>query len=118
MAEKMTDEFRFYLLRKRLTEELIVKAFRSFRARRIEPILIKGWAAARNYPESVPRFCGDVDIAVARDDYDASKLLVKGANPEVVGVDLHRELRHLDTVSWEILFSNSELVEIDGEPIR
>jgi len=114
----MTDELRFYLLKKRLTEDLIVKAFKAFRARRIEPILIKGWAAARNYPESVPRFCADVDLAVSRQDYEAAQSMLTGSNPEVSGVDLHRELRHLDTVSWDILFSNSKLVDLDGESIR
>ena len=68
----MTDELRFYLLRKRLTEELIVKAFRSFRDQHIEPILIKGWAASRNYPESVPRFSADVDLAVSANDYESA----------------------------------------------
>lgn len=114
----MTNEYRYYLLRKRISEELIVKAVRSFRTHGIEPILIKGWAAARNYPDSEPRFSGDVDLAVSRSDYDAAKNLVSGRVPDVTGVDLHRELRHLDTVSWEILFSNSELENIDDEPIR
>ena len=114
----MTDELRFYLLKKRWTEELIVKAFRAFRGSRIEPILIKGWAAARNYPEEIPRFSGDVDLAVSRQDYETAKAMVTGSNAQISGVDLHRELRHLDTVNWDILFSNSELVDIDGEPIR
>jgi hypothetical protein len=114
----MTDELRFYLLKKRLTEELIVKAFKSFRARHIEPILIKGWVAAQNYPESVPRFSGDVDIAVSESDYEVASQLVTGTSPQVPGVDLHRELRHLDTVDWNILFSNSMLVDIDDEKIR
>jgi hypothetical protein len=114
----MTDDLRFYLLKKRLTEDLIRKAFRAFRSRRIEPILIKGWAAARNYPESVPRFCGDVDLAVSQRDYEVASTLVMGSNPEVSAVDLHREFRHLDTLSWDVLFSNSELVDIDGEAVR
>ena len=114
----MTDELRFYLLKKRFTEDLILNAFRAFRARGIEPILIKGWAAARNYPESVPRFCADVDLAVSQQDYEVARSMVIGANAQVSGVDLHRELRHLDTVSWDILFSNSELVDLDGEAVR
>jgi hypothetical protein len=114
----MTDDLRYYLLRKRLIEETIVKAFRSIRALGIEPILIKGWAAARNYPSTVPRFSADVDVAVSQSDYETAKTLVAGPNPAVTGVDLHKELRHLDTVSWNILFANSETVKIGEESIR
>ena len=114
----MTDELRFYLLRKRLTEELIVKAFTTFRARNIEPILIKGWASSRNYPESVPRFSADVDLAVSAHDYESAKRISSGPDAQVLGIDLHRELRHLDTLSWDDLFSNSEMVGLDGESIR
>jgi hypothetical protein len=114
----MTDDLRFYLLRKRLTEGLIVSAVRAFRAEGIEPVLIKGWAAARNYPEDVPRFSGDVDIAVSQADYESAKRMVIAPKSQVSGIDLHRGLRHLDTVSWDILLSNSELVDIDGESIR
>ena len=112
----MTDELRFYLLKKRHTEGLIVKAFRSFRARRVEPILIKGWAGARNYPEGVPRFSAGGEIAVSLSDYGTALGMIKAH--EITGVDLHRELRHLDTVSWDVLFSNSHLVDLDGEEIR
>lgn len=114
----MTDELRFYLLKKRLDEEAIVHAFGAFRRHGIEPILIKGWAAARNYPKSEPRFSGDVDIAVSASDYEIVRRMIDGTQPQITGVDLHRELRRHDTVSWETLFSNSELVELDGEHIR
>lgn len=114
---EITDEYRFYLLRKRYAETLICAAFRGFRQEGIDPILIKGWAAARNYPESKPRFFGDIDLAVSALDYKKAKDLISTA-PGIGGVDLHRELRHLDTVDWSRLVSNSELVDLDGEQIR
>ena len=116
--DKMTDEFRFYLLKKRHAENLIVEAFQRFRAYGIEPILIKGWAAARNYPETVPRFWGDVDLAVSGRDYDKARSLVSGSDAEIKAVDLHRELRTLDTAPWERLFANSTLVDLDGQQVR
>lgn len=116
--EEMTDEFRFYLLRKRQAEDQIVNAFRGFRQRGIEPILIKGWAAARNYPEFKPRFSGDIDLAVAASDYEAAKDLLNETEGSIGGVDLHRELRHLDTLEWPKLYSNSELVALDNASIR
>src|SRR5687767_2733853 len=96
----MTDEVRWYMLTQRRVEAAIDRAFLAFRQHGIEPILIKGWAAARNYPPDVPRFYGDIDLAVSADDYEKSRELIDRPDSPVGGVDLHRELRHLDTVGW------------------
>ena len=114
----MTDEVRWYLLTKKKAEAAICEAFRRFREYQIEPILIKGWAAARNYPPDKTRFFGDIDLAVSAHDYDAAEALVNRRDSPVSGVDLHRELRHLDTVEWDSLFANSEVVRIDDEFVR
>lgn len=115
-TDQITDEYRFYLLRKRHAENLILNAFRGFRRAGIEPILIKGWAAARNYPEYKSRFFGDVDLAVSAFDFDRATLLIK--EESLGGIDLHRELRHFDTVDWSRLVEDSDVVDLDGENIR
>jgi hypothetical protein len=112
----MTDEYRFYLLRKRFAEGLILSAFRKLRRAGIEPILIKGWAAAQNYPETVPRFFSDIDLAVEASEYERARNLIEKEN--IGGIDLHRELRQLDTLPWARLFRNSELVGMEDEEIR
>jgi hypothetical protein len=117
LPEEITDEYRFYLLRKRVAENLILSAFRGLRLQGIEPVLIKGWAAARNYPPTKPRFFGDIDLAVSAADFDSATSLINSGS-EIGGVDLHRELEHLDTVSWPRLVANSDLVQLDGEEIR
>jgi hypothetical protein len=114
----MDDELRWYLLARKKTESQIIKVFETFRRYGIEPILIKGWAAARNYPSDVPRFYGDTDIAVSSEDYDNALKLIDGPDAQAKGVDLHRELRHLDTVAWRTLYERSELVDVDGTEIR
>jgi hypothetical protein len=114
---EITDEYRYYLLRKRHAEELILRAFRRFRENNIEPILIKGWAAARNYPQDRPRFFSDIDLAVSAADYEKTTSII-AAEPDIGGIDLHRELRRLDTVDWNRVFSNSQLVPLDNENIR
>ncbi len=114
--QQKTDEFRFYLLRKRHAENLILTAFRGLRREGIEPILIKGWAAARDYPDTVPRFSGDIDLAVAASDYDGAQKVIEAES--LGGIDLHRELRHLDTLDWTQLFERSQIVDLDGEGIR
>lgn len=114
----MNDELRWYLLRKKHVERQIVCAFEAFRNAGVEPILIKGWAAARNYPDDKPRFFGDIDLAVASDDFERVLPLTETKDSGASGVDLHRELRHLDTVDWEYLRSRSVLVDIEGTGIR
>lgn len=114
----MDDELRWYLLARKKTEDHIVSTFRTFRQNGVEPILIKGWAAARNYPPDVPRFYGDTDLAVSSSDYPKARTLVDGPAAEAKGVDLHQELRHLDTLEWVLLSKRSELVEVNGEEIR
>ena len=114
----MDDEYRWYLLRTKHLEQLMVSSFEVFRAKGIEPVLIKGWAAARNYPDRKPRFFGDIDLAVAASDHERALELIGRPDSGAGGVDLHCELRHLDTVEWSVLFARCELIDVNGTPIR
>ena len=114
----MDDEYRWYLLRKKRIEDHILSSIAAFRAEGIEPILIKGWAAARNYPPSRPRFFGDIDLAVSAADFGPALNIIEQPDSAASGIDLHRELRHLDTLDWDTLFSRSELVPLSDQMIR
>ncbi|PYX44356.1 MAG: hypothetical protein DMG79_20890 [Acidobacteria bacterium] len=46
-------------------EAEIGNVFSALRSSGIEPILIKGWAIARVYPEAGLRPCGDIDLCVS-----------------------------------------------------
>jgi hypothetical protein len=115
---EITDEHRWHLLAKKKSEAMMVSAFRGLRTHGIEAVLIKGWAAARSYPDDVPRFFGDIDLAVASEDFETASELVQDPGSGVRGVDLHRELRHLDTLDWKTLLENSQTVPVEGEQIR
>lgn len=106
------------LLQAKVQEERIVSVFDAFRAHGIEPILIKGWAAWRNYPPDRTRRAGDIDLAVEPDEYERAAALLK--EPEINRhlIDLHRGLRQLDSLEWDDLFDNSILVELRGSKIR
>lgn len=86
-----------------------------FRKKGIEPVLIKGWAASRNYPEPFRRVYSDIDIAVDPRVYQKALELI---DIEKVNIDLHRGLRHLDTAGWDDLFAGSKLVNLSGIDIR
>jgi len=112
------NDRRWLTLRTKIVENHIKSAFQAFRKQNIEPILIKGWAAALEYPEKYQRTFIDIDLAVAPDFYkDALPLLSSGEMP-AFNIDLHCGLRHLDTLDWEILYANSRTVFLDEVPIR
>src|SRR5215213_7326991 len=104
----ISDDIRWYRLFLRKTEIEIARTFEDYRMLGVEPILIKGWAAAQNYPRNKPRFFGDIDLAVRAEDFDRCLERNRSNQLRTLGVDLHREFRHLDTVSWSELFGRSE----------
>ena len=115
---KMTDEHKWNLLQKKTHEVQAFRVFEAFRAAGIEPILIKGLAAAQNYPEPGSRFSVDMDLAVASDDFEKASDVAVSPATKNIGIDIHRELRHLDTVGWQDLFINSRLIEVEGGNVR
>ncbi len=94
------------------------RAFAIFREHGIEPILIKGIAAQNYYPEIHARRSVDIDLAVDPADFKNALELYPYLKGSGLGVDIHRGLRHLDTVGWDDLFAHSIIVEGEDEPLR
>lgn len=114
----LSDSFRWNSLQRGIHEHRIKKAFSIFRENGIEPLIFKGWAAARYYPVASPRSMGDIDLAVASKSYSKALGLIQRDEVRRLNIDLHKELRHLDTVAWNDILSNSKLIEMDGVAIR
>jgi hypothetical protein len=116
--QAITDSARWGLIKAKATEARACLAFALFRENGVEPLLIKGIAAAQFYPRGLFRESIDMDIAVATQDFDTAKGVVGSEAAAGLAIDLHRELRHLDTVSWPDLVANSKLVNFDRGSIR
>ena len=114
----ITDVARWELIKTKATEAQACLAFSLFRSNGIEPILIKGLAAARFYPKGQFRNSIDLDIAVPAQDFAVAKQVVLSEAAKGLAIDLHRDLRHLDTVEWKDLIANSELLDVDNGNIR
>ncbi len=114
----MKSDWRWHLIQNKYQEYRIIKAFELFRKHNIEPILIKGWAAARNYPAKEERVFFDTDLCVSPDDYPAAVKMLAGENLQNLSIDLHRGLRHLDTLEWNDLFKNTVFVTVQQTEIR
>jgi hypothetical protein len=109
---------KWLLLMKRRFELKIATAFDHFRNTGIEPLLLKGWVTSRAYPELEPRAYTDIDLAVSSIDYETAQKLLELPEIRTLSIDLHKEVRHLDTLPWAELFARSEIVGIGGTDVR
>lgn len=111
------DEARWQLLQLRVSEKRVVEAVDFLRRNNVEPILIKGWAAAQWYPKPHERGFTDIDLMLAPAEYDKNREMLENC-PGSLPVDLHRGARHLDPVPYEDLFANSRLVRCGETDVR
>lgn len=118
LSNSTEDAYRWGLLQKRSQRATAASVVGVFRKNGIEPILIKGIAVARYYPEDQWRKFTDVDLAVPAADFERAKEVKLIAASGFQPIDLHNELRHLDTVPWADLFENSFVENIEGTDIR
>lgn len=56
----------------------------------IDPILVKGWSVARQYPEGLVRPAGDIDLVVREEEFERATVLISELDREAatIGVDL------------------------------
>lgn len=112
------DDLRWRMLRRKMNEASLVRALAFFRENDIEPLVIKGWAIGREYPFDSPRNWLDIDFCVPSDLCESAFALVSSERLKDCAVDIHRELRHLDRVPWEVVVGRAEVAELDGVPVR
>jgi hypothetical protein len=109
---------RWAFIHYKLQEYRLVKTFDLFRKYNIEPILIKGLATAKFYPQKEERLFIDIDICVAPSEFKKAQGILAECKKEGLPIDLHNGLRHLDTVEWENLFENTQLIKVQETDIR
>jgi len=59
-----------------------------------------------------------MDLAVSSSVFEAAADISRSVEAAGLAIDLHRELRHLDTVQWDDLFTNSKLLQLEQGTIR
>lgn len=115
---KMKPDWRWSLIHYKLQEHRVVKTFELFRKYNIEPILIKGWAAANFYPRKEERLFIDIDVCVAPGEFKIAQKILAECKKVGLPVDLHNGLRHLDMIEWDNLFENTQLIKLQETNIR
>jgi hypothetical protein len=118
-AAELQQAYRLHTLHALVSRQKIKQHLSLLRASGIEPILIKGWANARLYPEMGLRPYGDIDLCVRPDRYEkASELLLDVEDAHVYPVDLHSGLGRLDSRSWDEFYARSKAVALDDVSMR
>jgi hypothetical protein len=117
-ALELEQAYRLHSLQSAIHEREIENALALLRSAGVEPILVKGWAMARLYPEVGLRPYGDIDLCVAPRDHRAAKLALKKEANKTYTVDLHRGFKTLDDRSWDELFAHSRLLKLENFEVR
>jgi len=117
-AEPLHEALRLYTLQSRLNKSKIEEVFALLRSEGIEPVLIKGWTAARYYPERGLRPYGDIDVCVRPADFPSAQLAFAGLDPRRFRMDLHSGFGKFGIREEEELFARSQLVTIGQTEVR
>jgi hypothetical protein len=117
LGAELRQAYRLQVLHDGAHEEHVGRAFRRLRSARVEPLLGKGWAAARLYPEAGLRPYGDVDLYVRAADHAAARTSVL-TSEDAAPVDLHCGFGELDDRSAESIEPRCMVHDIGGVLVR
>jgi hypothetical protein len=116
-ALQLEQAYRLHALQSAIHERDIQDVLAVLGRAGIEPVLVKGWAIARLYPESGLRPYGDIDLCVNPNQFVSAKAALRNAAKQHQ-IDLHQGFAKLDTRSWDELYARSEALKIDGIEVR
>ncbi|HVS81418.1 MAG TPA: nucleotidyltransferase family protein [Pyrinomonadaceae bacterium] len=116
-ALQLEQAYRLHALQSAIHERDIQNILSIQERAGIEPVLVKGWAIARLYPEAGLRPYGDIDLCVSPKQFEAAKAAL-GNDANNTQVDLHQGFVKLDTRSWDELYARSQLLKIDRVEVR
>jgi Uncharacterised nucleotidyltransferase len=101
-----------------LREREIDEAFRVLRSAGIEPILFKGWAVARLYPEVGLRPLGDIDLYVPTESLGTAQRVVAEPPGRKHNIDFQHEEVDILQHSWHSVYARSKLLKLGKTDIR
>jgi hypothetical protein len=118
VSSQLQQAYRLYSLEAALHERRLKQVIAVMRSMGAEPVLVKGWAIARCYPEPGLRPYCDLDLCVMPDHYAAARAALK--SPETAGgaVDLHLGFGKFYERQTDQIFARSQLVRLDGLEVR
>jgi len=117
-ALQFQQAYRLHALQSAIHESKIKEVIALLRASDIEPVLVKGWAVARFYPEMGLRPYGDIDLCFRREQFRAAEQLLERPPGKKLTVDLHDGFAKLDDANPDDLLARSILITIGDLEVR
>ena len=110
-----------YLLHRveaQLASRRLVDVLERLRSAGVEPLLVKGRAIARHYPEVGLRPYSDIDLIVRLDELDRAREALAIGLPAGLPIDLHAGTVPPDSHSFEDLTARAEETPVGGTTVR
>ena len=117
-ALELQQAYRLHSLQSALHEAEITDLVKIARDAGAEPVLVKGWAVARLYPEMGLRPYGDVDLCVTPQSFEGARAALERLDRSKYQVDLHEGFSKLDSLSEKELLARCATIRIAGTEVK
>jgi hypothetical protein len=115
---ELEQAYRLHSLQSAIAERSLKLVLAILRSASTEPVLVKGWAVARLYPDAGLRPYGDFDLCVDPAQHREAGRLINENAKLAAQVDLHRGFSTLCEEPWEEVYSRSQLLSLDDVKVR
>lgn len=117
-AVQLHQAYRLHGLHGGVFEGDIQKLITLLRSVNVDPILIKGWAIARLYPDTALRPYGDIDLCVRPSEYSPAKKTCESPEGQKYIVDLHDRFGRFDDLTVDELHDRSQVAKLGDVEVR
>ncbi len=117
-SQCLQETYLKYAVHAAVHEQRVAETFSVLRSAGVEPILIKGWAIGRHYPESGLRPSGDIDLCVSPRQRVTAQSVLNGSQCARYWVDLDHDQMERFEERFDELYSRSELVNLENTQVR
>jgi hypothetical protein len=117
-GRQLQQAYRKHTLEAVAHEKHLERLIALMQAAGLDPIVIKGWATARLYPESGLRPYGDIDLCPPAEQLDRAAAVLEAADGSCGEVDLHGGVPDLADRTWSEVYGRSQRIILGSTPVR
>lgn len=117
-ASDLKQAYRLYTLQAAIHEREIQQVIKLLKQVGVDPILVKGWAIARHFPEQALRPYGDIDLFVRPEQFSTAENVLSSMEGRKFFVDLHNGPSKLDDQPLDDLYARSQIIELGEVSVR
>ena len=112
---ELQQAYRLHAIEALLQERQLARVVARLHGAEVEPLLGRGWVAARYYPEASLRPYRDFDVYVSAVQREAARRALEGEEAAVV---IHVGCADLDDRTWSRLNERAQSVTLSGAQVR